>query len=364
MLDYLLAMGFSFLFSFLYDLNHNSLTSLTGSEKKNNIWLTVRGIAFVILAGFPFLYLQAKRNELGADYQLYSREFIYINTGSGYVHTDLGFQELNKLVYSLGGDYKAMFATVAVIQTIGIYSLAVCSNIPLSMFSLLYFFSFHYLQSYSLIAQYTAIGLICLAFSFLLKRSYIPSFILLAIATTVHSSASVFFAYFFFFLLLKRTKSRSRLTALYVTIVVVFAGVAGKLFPVILKHTRFGVYYSRDNTDLNSTSMIVISALVVFLMVSVYMAEEKARSSLSYNFFLAIQLMALFSSLLQPVVPLMVRMAMYFSFFEIYAIPLALKTISGKQLRFIGYTVALFVFVAWFYMYPVSGNYYQVIPYK
>lgn len=361
MVEYILAVGVSFLFSCIYDLNINSSLSL---GKKQDYRFAVLKIVLAVLAGFPFFYLQARRNELGADYQLYANEFVYINSGSGYVHSDSGFQELNRLVFFFGGDYKAMFAVVAFIQTVGVYSLAVSLGVPLSIFSLLYFLTFNYLQSFSLIAQYTAIGIVCLAFSLMLKRFYVPSLVLLAIAATIHSSSYIFFVYFLFYIFLEKTRNKIMLSALFAVAAVIFASVSSKLLPLILKNTRFGVYYERDNTDLNSTSMIVINMFIVLLMIMVFLIETDVRENVCYNFFFSIQFMALVAALLQPVVPLMVRMAMYFSFFEVYSVPLVLQKLSNKQLQSVIFIITLLAFTAWFYLYPVAGNYYQVIPYR
>ncbi|KFJ02252.1 EpsG family protein [Bifidobacterium thermacidophilum] len=361
MVEYLLAVAVSVLFSVAYDLKRfgqkNSWTEKHKDFKLSNAVL-------VILAGFPYFYLQATRNELGADYQLYEQEFGNINSGYGYVHTDRGFQELNKIVFALGGNYVAMFAVVALIQTVGVYVLATTLQVPLTVFSLLYFLTFNYLQSYSLIAQYTAIGIICMAFALMIRGNYLFSILLLLISATIHSSSVVFIAYFIFYIFLTKAKNKTRLSLLYGCVVIIFGLVAQKIIPMILGGTRFSAYFERDDTELNSTSMIVINLFVAGLMMAVYYLEKEARDKIIYNFVLSIQFMALVSSLLQSAVPLMVRMAMYFSFFIVYTIPITMREITEKRIRYFGYGIIFLVFTVWLLAFPMVGNYYQVIPYK
>lgn len=144
------------------------------------------------------------------DYPLYEREFFYINYDYGWVHSDVGFRELNRVVFLLGGNAKTMFAVVALIQTIGVYALAVVVDIPLSAFSLLYFLTFNYLQSYSLIAQYTAIGLVSLAFALMFKKHHVLSLVLLLAAATVHSSSVIFIVLFIWYIVFLQVDKKRR----------------------------------------------------------------------------------------------------------------------------------------------------------
>lgn len=359
MIEYVLAVSVSFLFSAIYDLWKNERLTERRTRGGHGI-----GLLLVVLAALPYFYFQAGRNELGVDYPLYEREFFYINYDYGWVHSDVGFRELNRVVFLLGGNAKTMFAVVALIQTIGVYALAVVVDIPLSAFSLLYFLTFNYLQSYSLIAQYTAIGLVSLAFALMFKKHHVLSLVLLLAAATVHSSSVIFIVLFIWYIVFLQVDKKRRFILFSFGLAALLGVLAPAVAPLVLRHTRFYAYFSLNFSFLNSTSMIIINIAVVALMLLVERFSGCAQSSELFAFFSFLMFLALTISLLQPVIPLMVRFAMYFSFFSVYAIPIALKEIPSNKVQKCMYVAVLFLYLVWLIEFPIAGNYYQVIPYR
>ena len=319
---------------------------------------------FLIPSATPLFFIEAKRDEVGADYVLYKNEFNYINSGHGYVHSDVGFQVLNKLVACMGLGYHGLFTILALLLVSGVYAMAASLSLPLFPVVYLFIVSFNYLQSFSLIAQYTAISFLCFGFACLFCNKKVFAIFLFFLAGLLHSSAFIFLCFVILYFLLQNSKRPYRLCIISLIFVCGLSVLGSKFIPVLLAKTRFAVYYTQDNTSLNSTSLLIINVFVFLMMALICLMETSVRRDIIFMLFFVIQCVGFISALLQSSIPLMVRMVMYFSFFQIYAIPYSINKITKKSVR---YTFCLVVFVAfllWFIIFPISGNYYEILPYK
>lgn len=351
MIVYALVFLMSCFFAFLHDFF---------SFKENKIIKFV----FTILSAVPLFFIEAKRDEVGADYVLYENEFNYINSGHGYVHSDVGFQALNKLVACVGLGYHGLFAILALLLMSGVYAMAASLSLPFFPVVYLFIFSFNYLQSFSLIAQYAAISFLCFGFACLFCHKRISAIFLFFLAGLLHSSAFIFLCFIILYFLLQNSKRPYRLCTICLICTCVLSVSASNFIPILLAKTRFAVYYSRDNAALNSTSFLIINTFVFLMMVLICLMETNVRRDIVFMLFLAIQCMGFIGSLLQDSVPLMVRMVIYFSFFQIYIIPYSINKITKKSVRCTFYFAVFAAFLLWFIIFPISGNYYEILPYK
>lgn len=360
---YAITFGLAIGFAFIYD-------RLVCGDFDNSIPLQLRSHMVLLqgtaatLSAIPLIILGSVRYEVGVDQHSYTKEFYDYAAGKR-IHTDRGFRFLNGLIHTLGATDTALFIVCIGILVIGVYSLGSIFKGNLCLTVALFVFSFHYFNAFSLIAQYTAIGILCFAFLAVFLNHGILGLVLTALAGTMHSSSFLFIPVIIAYLILQKIKKRWTFTCMICALVVVGMVSMKYLLPHILANSRFKGYLSDPKyAALQSTSMIVIGIAVLIFMLVVIAQNELARQDSKILIFFFIQFTHTGLSLIQGDVILLFRLIYYFWFFQLFSIPLFTDYIKDRRSRrLIRYAIP-FVYLSWEWFFPLKGNYYYILPYR
>jgi hypothetical protein len=325
----------------------------------------VAAYGFKCLSAIPLLLVMILRDGVGTDYLLYSSDYQTILMG-GTTHTDIGFQALSRVLAYFGFSHIALFAICSIILVSGVYAVAVFVEKQLTMVVFLFLASFNYFTAFSLVAQYTAIGMLCWSFAFLLKRRYLLSASALLIACFFHSSSAVFVPVMFVFFLLKLfPKYRKQITGTVLLVASFGSIMLGTLLPPLLRSTRF-IGYLSDNkySSLSSGSQTAISIAVVLFMLGVYLLTKNTSNDVYFDLLFIIQFIAMSLSLAQSQITLLFRLIYSFAFFSIIAIPYTIELIHSRAIRISVRVCIVFAYIIWVIAFPFSSNNYDVLPYQ
>lgn len=359
---YALAAGMAITLAFLYDRLVCGDYAIPGTRLREHMFLLESLVA--TLSATPLILLGALRYRVGVDQGAYAKEF-YAHAAGKPVHTDRGFQLLNGLIYHLGGSDQALFAVCVGILVIGVYTLGSLFKGNLCLVVSLFIFSFHYFTAFSLIAQYTAIGVLCFAFYALFTGHPISGILLTIVAGTMHSSSFLFLPIIIVYVILEKIKKRWALTIGLCTVVVVGMANMKFLLPRLLKNSRFKGYLTDPlYADLKSASMVVIGIAVLLFMLIVLAQSDEALHDSKILLLFFIQFIETGLSLMQGDVILLFRLIYYFWFFEIFSIPLFTEYIKNQSIRSAIRHAVPFAYLAWEWVFPLRGNYYYILPYR
>lgn len=348
-------------FSFIYSLNTNT-EQVSVRKRLVSIIIEKSTLLVVILAlALPGVF----RYNIGTDYMLYHVEYLsYEITGDS--RHDFGFRLLERITQQTGLGYQGLIAISFFIFIVGFISLSIYISQDLVIAGLLLLFTYNYFIAYSLIAQYTAVGFVCLFLRELLKDKYVLSSLYLFMAGSMHSSAYVFIVVFVLYFMLKRYKTiKINIVPLSIFVLAVIPIIGQSLLIAIIERTRFAGYtYDQTYMSLTSFSFVVINICVAIYMTSVFLLKPTLKSNLALDVFYVVQLIATVLTFMQGQITLIFRLIYYFSFFQIISLPLFTNLFFQKKIsRYINVVILLF-YLIWFIKYPYMGDYYSTFPYK
>ena len=251
MAEYLLCSLLAVICAFVYDCCgacHSQNSSIASSSRSGVMAGNPLFRYLALWSGACVLWLLAgmRGKYVGADTRLYLQEFsTIVHHSGGYVHSDWGFRRFNMLVglFSMNGNIFLLVCSG--IAIFGFYYLASYFQGTMGISVLFCITSFNYFQIYSLIAQYTALGFLFIGTRFLLERKYAVAYIFVLLAGFMHSSAWIFIVFFVIKTAMDIMNNAWHLSLVSLAGLVCFAIVAKGVMPIILKSTRFAVYYQR-----------------------------------------------------------------------------------------------------------------------
>ena len=364
---YVLVFIVSLAFAAAFDLNQRDLSMARPNKTKAVHPFLGMLLAFMVLV--PLCFIGCLREGVGTDYNLYESEYYQIFSG-GTAHFDIGYTILNKIIIRLGLGYQFVIAISFIFFIGGVYYFVFrhCCNYVFFATALL-IFSYNYFVAYSLIAQYTAIGLLFVGLSFLFEKRYASAIVFSVFATLIHSSAIFFFGVIVLFLFLNHRCAIRLQTMIVLMVVFGILGLACRAFiPFIVSKTRFGGYLTDPNAQdlygsLSSNSSIVINIAVLLFQLYLIEKDQRLLQSTQIELFIFLQFFAVFFSLLQGQIILMFRFIYYLSAFQIISLPIFISSVNSKKMQF-NYciTIVLFFFI-WWLLFPMRNDYYHVLPY-
>lgn len=197
------------------------------------------------------------------------------------------------------------------------------------------FFSF----SLSGLRQTLALSLTMLAYFPAKNRKFWKFLILLILATLFHTSAFVFLLVYP--IVDKKIGIGHAIIALTAVIIFVgFQGTVRSLIAFFFDDSYLGGYADRENA-LTFTGFIIQVAIFVFCMIYYPNVRKRYKNGdILYNLSFVGILFQLFSSMIAE----MFRVSMYFSFFNVLLIPLAISTEPNKKMRWFLTTAILIIF--------------------
>lgn len=227
----------------------------------------------------------------------------------------------------------------------------------------LFFASFHYLRTFSFVAQYVAMATLLVAFMLLLKRRYGWALALAALGVLLHKSMVVVLP-FFLCVFLNPAVSFAASVGLPL-FALAGAGIVRRVVELVSAGTRFDYYISGEfDVGYRDPSLIAINLAVFVLYAAVCLAiGPEGRRDRRTAMYLLAQSCALSFSLLQSVIPVGYRFVWFFMLVQCVSIPHMLRQVCAGSLYYAANGVITAAFYAWMVLVPVRGNASQVLPY-
>lgn len=351
----------------LFDLNQRDIAMARSNETTVMRFSLSTLLACIVLV--PLCLIGCLREGIGTDYGLYESEYYKIVLGNS-AHFDIGYIILNKILIGLGLGYQFVVAISFIFFIGGLYYFVFrhCRNCVFFATALL-IVTYNYFIAYSLMAQYTAIGLLFVSLSFLFEKRYVGAIAFSIFASLMHSSAIFFFGIIVLFFFLNRRRAIRLQTIIVLIVAFGILGIACREFiPFIVSKTRFGGYLTDSNAQilygsLSSNSSIVINIAVLLFQLYLIAKNRQMLQSPQIELLILLQFFAVFFSLLQGQIILMFRFIYYLSVFQIVSLPIYVSSVNSKKKQFNYCIVILLCFLIWWLLFPMHNDYYHVLPY-
>lgn len=231
------------------------IIALLFCNNKNSIYLFL--ILIVFFAGF--------RGEIGEDFINYKLWYITKlndrNLEFGYVFLMNLFNYLNLSIFHLQFFFSIMFIGLTY------FSIQQYTNNIKFAWLLFIVFPFYYLHSFVLIRQYFAIGIIFIAFKFLIKKQYLYYFLVILLGTSIHYSCLLAGLVFLFLFQLSLNISKKHLILFFcISIPFIFIDFI-HVFKYFFIGTKYEVYFNIKNiSKMNIPLLILLNSEAIFLL--------------------------------------------------------------------------------------------------
>lgn len=243
-----------------------------------------------------------------------------------------GYMILQNLSFKLFPDFNVFLILVSFIF-ISSVAILIYRNSYEPCLSFIFFIGLgFYTFSMTGIRQTLAIAIILFSFEFIKKRKLIPFLLIVALASTIHTSALIFLPAYFI--------AYKRITKLYLISTVVSIPAAfllkGPIFSFVSKVSGYG-YIPISNDGPYKLIALMITVFIVGFILRESILEQNSDSIIFYN----MSLISILIGMLTFVNPAALRIAFYYHIYLILFIPKIIMSISDKKLRNIIYGLSL-----------------------
>lgn len=272
----------------------------------------------------------------------------------------------NKVIwlFSRLQDNQWFFMGMAIL-TVGLTYYAILKELEYGTVALgIFLCSFHYLRSFSFVAQYFAMSLALVSFVFLIQGKRKTAIVGFVLAALMHQSAlALVFVLLCYFL---SEKANILLSAILPLLALITSSVVRSIVERLAGQTRFAYYFGSnyDSGYIDKSLILVNLALLCFyLAVWFYTRNGKSKNDPKVPLYCSIQSIALTFSILQPVIPVGYRFVWYYMFFQILSIPYLAKKFAKTDLYVFTCVLILLCYFLWMVKVPIANGASQVLPY-
>lgn len=275
---------------------------------------------FVLLSG-----VSALRLNVGNDYSKYV-EFMHRTYSNAIVPTEVGFNYLTKLIYTISGfeNYVAVFAVFA-LTTMFFFLAAIYMQSENFFLSFMMFMLLgYYFQSISTVRFYLALGIALFAMHFCLKRDYPVFVLLILVGALFHKSLLVVLVLYPLAGMKWKRWMHGALILLCVSCIFLkdfYLRIALKLYP------------SYEGTEFleGGTSKISILRCVAVLVLAFFVLGKDIVSERKMSFYFYANYGALLMYLFCSFLPTISRIAYYFTVTQILYVPALLDRLLNDK---------------------------------
>lgn len=293
-----------------------------------NAWTKNRSLIFAVTVMLILFF--GIRVDYGNDYAQYELMFRHVNSiGNGavmrqYVRVEIGWVWLCALFGKFDFSVLVFFLTVVQFGTVGWFiNKYVPANIQWAVLALYLFWPSLMIMGLSQMRQTLAMSIVLMAIPSILNRRWIPSIVIILVATLFHTSAFVAFL-FLIVTYLYKINYKWGLTIFLLLIVTetVFRDSYFMMALQVLESTQFKKYkiYAQGVNDMRSGLGYIMQ-----LMFALYMVWITRWKSVDRRFFIYSLVIYYAMTPLTSVLGSIVRLAYYFQLVGIIAFPVLLR---------------------------------------
>ncbi len=326
---------------------------------------------YCFLSFLPFLLVSGLRYDVGTDYiNRYVYDFNRTYQGYRVPNMEVGFHLLMKATMLVSCEPQLMFFITSLLIN-GFIFLTVIKESKDPVYSIcIYFFLGFFFDSLNIMRQYLAMSVVFIGFYYLLKNKKLLFIVSVLLASLFHSTALIMLV--LVFCDYKFWCSPKWFIPFLVAVLVLNTRLIGVL-ELLLQNTRFDVYFSAkffkgEISYLFIGENLAFYMLMFWLQIKGYVSKNKKA-----NLFLNTQALALLCMCLGTCHMLFIRIAIYFSVFQIISVPYYLShcrktyrlSFRGKPIYADILKVAILCcMIIAFYRTNILNNVNEVIPYR
>ena len=316
-----------------------------------------RIINICLILSFSIAYFfMAFRYDIGTDYMYtYVPHFFGIANGT-MEFSELGFNYLNKIIYSLTGDYRVLFAVTSFMFLFFIYKGIKENSTNITISVLMIFLGTSYFYSMNIVRQAIAIAIVFYAYKYIKEKKLIKYILACIIASTIHSSAIIMILLYF---VANIKISRKTKMIIFLIFMVASNTIVGILTNIIV-NTRFSVYFG-SVFDQGQTTTLLLLVNITYFLLSLYYENKEDKD---YNMLCNINFIACLIILLMGKIPLIDRVARYFTIFQILLVPKFFEQEKNTSIRIALKLVLMGALLATIYYQIILLGGEGVYPYK
>ena len=319
------------------------------------------GIAYwglvTLFSAFPLIFIAAIRYNVGKDYLSYYNYYLGILGGAQKGRYEILYYLVNKFVAFFDLSAPWLFGLVAIIFLLPVYKRIISDSPYRSMSVFLLLGMTYYFFFLNGTRQMLGATFLLASIPFIEQRRFIPFAICVLIATGFHTTSIVFFGVYFL-----ATFDFSRKILILLTICLFLVGqTLGDFINGLIGNLEYYSDYMQTSLTNQSQGYIVLLMNIVLLaFCTIFYQRNNTKFRIYYN----LQVLALWASSLTGKIVLVERFRMVFGLASIILIPITLKGIKDKKIRYS--CMAIIVILYFVYaMYTVGvQNSNTVLPYQ
>lgn len=315
-------------------------------------------IAFFLIS-LSIVCIVGLRNEnMGSDIPGYLRSFKFLSELSlvqawnlpPFLNYEKGYVLFNSLLGKISTDVHFFLFACAFISFIPVVFFAYKNTTKFSSSMTIYLFLPPFLLLYSGLRQCLAIGLCMLSFEFVKKRKIVPFVLLVALATSFHTSAYLFFiTYPLYVVRLDKDKRWATVFAL--------------LGVYMVKTTLFLIFAKllRDNPHIDNNGAFTLNLFFISIYIFSFMLSKKTKKEEGLiNIFYVACFCQVFSSLNSNAI----RAGYYFMLFLIPLLPIVIENFENENAKVITKIIFFVGFVCGGLFFISTGSWAQANPHS
>lgn len=301
----------------------------------NGRWTRERFQNRLLLTGILVILVlcSALRFDIGNDYRQYTQTAHEAYVG-GYVVTEWGFNSIVKLVYALFGTecYEVVFALFAFVTMILFLKAMYRQSIDFSQSYFLFMTLGLYFQTYNTMRYYLALAIALYTMRFVLRQDWIAFVFWILIAALFHKSVLLVIPVYW---LASIPWRKAHIIIGFVLSALCFVGqkLILKIALVFYPSYRNTIYLEGRN---RSSSVLRVAAVLVLYAWFVYYNRKQgneASGKRELRFYGQLHLLAFAVCTFFSFLPVVTRIAYYFSVSQVLLIPLLVSLIEDKHIR-------------------------------
>lgn len=301
------------------------------SQKQTKKWTK---ILCYIMATMPFFIVSAFRYDVGTDYLYrYTNDYNRMLKGANVPNLEILFKAIMYfcMIFTTK-PYMMFFITSALI--VGLIMGTIFKQSKNKILSVcIFFLGGFFFDSLNIMRQYLAMSIVFFAYQFLLKdkKWYLLYTLLVIIATLIHSSAIMMLVAIL--LTKKMLVSWKWVIPISILILILNENLI-KVLELILQNTRFNVYLTGKYAKGDISFLFIAENLIIYLaMYYIYSKNKKLGNIQTQDIlFLNIQALALILMVSGSCHMLFIRIALYFSIFQVISVPYYINKMPTKEI--------------------------------
>ena len=301
------------------------------SQKQTKKWAK---ILCYIMAAMPFFIVSAFRYDVGTDYiKRYTYDYNRMLKGINVPNLEILFKAIMYfcMIFTTK-PYMMFFITSAfIVGSIMGTTFKKSQNKILSV--CIFFLGGFFFDSLNIMRQYLAMSIVFFAYQFLIKdkKWYLLYALLVIIATLIHSSAIIMLIAL---LLTKKMLVNWKWVIPITILILILNENLMKIVGLVLQNTRFAVYLTGKFAQGDVSFLFIAENLIIYLaMYYIYSKNKKLGNIQTQDIlFLNIQALALIVMALGSCHMLFIRIALYFSIFQVISVPYYIQKMPEKEI--------------------------------